>query len=199
MSDKKIDSGNEGVVHLCFESPMGWILLAATSKGICLLDFCGAERPTEVEVQARLRASRPAANNAPVKDSSAVEANSSLSDADALLHRAKQALVRYFDHGSLIEDLPLDLDGGTDFQRKVWQALCRIPIGQTRSYEQISRSIGHPGASRAVGTACGRNPVAILVPCHRVLTSSGKLGGYSGGLQIKRSLLELEGVDPPTS
>lgn len=88
-------------------------------------------------------------------------------------------------------DVQLEL-GGTDFQRQVWQALCDIPYGETRSYGQIAESIGRPGASRAVGLANGRNPVSIVVPCHRVIGASGDLTGYGGGLDRKRALLELE-------
>lgn len=88
-------------------------------------------------------------------------------------------------------DVDLDLDG-TAFHRMVWDALREIPYGQTRSYGDIARRIGTPGASRAVGAANGRNPVAIIVPCHRVIGASGALTGYGGGLDRKRQLLELE-------
>ncbi|SFX65284.1 methylated-DNA--[protein]-cysteine S-methyltransferase [Marinospirillum alkaliphilum] len=91
----------------------------------------------------------------------------------------------------LIADLPLDLQG-TPFQLQVWQALLQIPRGQTRSYAQIAASIGKPRAIRAVGTACGANPIPFLVPCHRVLRSDGSLGGYAFGLKMKQQLLERE-------
>jgi O-6-methylguanine DNA methyltransferase len=197
MTERKSDSGSDEVVYLPFSSPIGWILLAATSRGICLLDFRGGEEPTEFEVRARLRATGAAADLADLRDGSTAGANLPLSKVDALLHEARQALAHYFNNGAPIPDLPLDLARGTEFQRKVWRGLCQIPFGQTRSYIDVSRSIGHSGASRAVGAACGRNPVAILVPCHRVLTAGGKLGGYSGGLEIKRSLLALEGIKLP--
>jgi methylated-DNA-[protein]-cysteine S-methyltransferase len=86
---------------------------------------------------------------------------------------------------------PLDLRG-TDFQLACWRALLEIPYGQTRSYRDIAESIGHPHAFRAVGMSNNRNPVAIVVPCHRVIASSGSLCGYGGGLDIKRKLLDLE-------
>jgi len=89
--------------------------------------------------------------------------------------------------------LPLDLRG-TPFQLRVWKALRRIPYGQTCSYADIARRVGRPRAFRAVGQANHRNPVAIVVPCHRVLASDGTLGGYGGGLHMKRFLLELEGA-----
>ncbi|MGC8472552.1 MAG: methylated-DNA--[protein]-cysteine S-methyltransferase [Acidimicrobiales bacterium] len=82
--------------------------------------------------------------------------------------------------------------GGTDFQRRVWDALGEIPYGETRSYGEIARRIGQPGAARAVGLANARNPIAIIVPCHRVIGANGALTGYAGGLEAKRALLELE-------
>ena len=89
-------------------------------------------------------------------------------------------------------DLPLGPQG-TPFQQKVWNELCRIPYGQTISYGELAKRIGNPNASRAVGLANGSNPIPILIPCHRVIGSSGKLVGYGGGLELKRRLLELEG------
>lgn len=97
----------------------------------------------------------------------------------------------YFDGTRHTFDVPLALEG-TDFQRQVWQALGDIPYGETRSYGQVAESIGRPGASRAVGLANGRNPVSIIVPCHRVIGASGDLTGYGGGLERKRALLALE-------
>jgi len=88
-------------------------------------------------------------------------------------------------------ELALDLRG-TDFQRAVWSALLRIPYGETRSYGEIAREIGRPHAVRAVGTANGSNPVALVVPCHRVIAAQGKLGGYGGGVDLKRRLLAME-------
>lgn len=83
---------------------------------------------------------------------------------------------------------------GTPFQRRVWNALARIPYGQTRSYAEVAAGIGKPGAARAVGQANNRNPVAPFIPCHRVVASGGKLGGYGGGLLLKQKMLRLEGV-----
>jgi O-6-methylguanine DNA methyltransferase len=88
---------------------------------------------------------------------------------------------------------PLDLVG-TDFQKSVWNALRKISLGKTKSYGEIARAIGRPKAVRAVGGACGANPVPVLVPCHRVLAANGKIGGFSGGLEWKRALLAREGV-----
>jgi len=87
---------------------------------------------------------------------------------------------------------PLDLSGGTTFQRKVWEALRQIPAGRTKSYGQLAAALGRPGAARAVGSACGANPIPLLIPCHRVLAAGGGLGGFSGGLHWKRQLLARE-------
>lgn len=91
---------------------------------------------------------------------------------------------------------PLDLTRGTPFQQAVWQAMTAIPAGETRTYGELARAIGRPRAGRAVGQACGANPVPVLVPCHRVLAAGGRLGGFSAGLDWKRRLLAREGVRP---
>ena len=102
-------------------------------------------------------------------------------------------LAEYFSGRRRRFDLALDLRG-TDFQKRCWQELLKIPYGETRSYADIARAIGSPSAVRAVGLANGQNPIAIIVPCHRVIGSDGSLTGYGGGLEIKRKLLELEGA-----
>jgi methylated-DNA-[protein]-cysteine S-methyltransferase len=102
-------------------------------------------------------------------------------------------LQRYFDGGGAHFDVPLRLEG-TDFQRRVWQALREIPAGRTRCYGDVAQQVGAPAAVRAVGTAIGRNPVSVIVPCHRVIGRDGTLTGYAGGLQRKQHLLRLEGV-----
>ncbi len=93
-------------------------------------------------------------------------------------------------------DLEVELDG-TPFERRVWDAVRAIPYGETASYAEIARRIGRPGASRAVGRANGRNPVAVVVPCHRVIGSDGSLTGYAGGIEMKRALLALEEANVP--
>jgi len=87
---------------------------------------------------------------------------------------------------------PLDWPGATDFRKQVWTALLQIPVGEIRSYQDIAQSIGKPGATRAVGNACGANPIPVLVPCHRVLAKDNKIGGFSAGLDWKRLLLGRE-------
>jgi O-6-methylguanine DNA methyltransferase len=108
---------------------------------------------------------------------------------------AIQQVLEYLDGKRSEFALPLDLRG-TEFQRRVWDALLEIPYGQTRSYAEVARAIGEPAAVRAVGSANGANPCALVVPCHRVVASGGKLGGYGGGLPLKRRLLALERAQP---
>ncbi len=109
----------------------------------------------------------------------------------AVLVSAEQQLAEYFAGRRSVFSLPLDLRG-TEFQKQVWQALLRIPFGETRSYGELARELGNPGAMRAVGAANGRNPVSIVVPCHRVVGATGKLTGFAGGLAVKAQLLALE-------
>ena len=99
----------------------------------------------------------------------------------------------YFETGRVRFRTRLDLSAGSDFERAVWRALRRIPPGRVRTYGDIARDVGRPRAARAVGNACGRNPVVILVPCHRVVASNG-IGGFGAGVERKRGLLGLEGV-----
>jgi methylated-DNA-[protein]-cysteine S-methyltransferase len=109
-----------------------------------------------------------------------------------ILLQAEMELTEYFAGQRTFFSLPLDLRG-TPFQRQVWAALARIPFGETRTYGQLAAEVGRPTASRAVGAANGRNPVSIMVPCHRVIGATGKLTGFAGGLTAKAHLLELEG------
>ncbi len=111
-----------------------------------------------------------------------------------ILVRATQQLEEYFAGTRSRFELELDF-AGTEFQKKVWQALLTIPFGQTRSYSQIAEQIGHPSAVRAVGAANGKNPISIVTPCHRVIGASGKLTGFAGGLAAKERLLTLEGCE----
>ncbi len=112
---------------------------------------------------------------------------------DPVLAAAGAQLEEYADGQRQSFELPVRLEG-TAFQRRVWAELAKIPFGSTRSYGDIATAIGRPGASRAVGQANHQNPVAPMIPCHRVITSTGTLGGYGGGMDLKRSLLAHEGV-----
>lgn len=155
------------------DSPLGRLLLAATDKGICALRFGDDDAVLEDEVRGE-HSLREFARD------------------DAALRPWIETVVRYLEGGRPELDLPLDVPG-TDFQRRVWRKLQAIPYGRTKSYGDIARAIGRPKAMRAVGQACGRNPVPIIVPCHRVLRGHGQLGGFSMGLERKKFLLALEG------
>jgi methylated-DNA-[protein]-cysteine S-methyltransferase len=113
-------------------------------------------------------------------------------DIPPVLKDTASQLEEYFAGERRSFDVPMELDG-TGFQREVWSELARIPYGETISYGELARRVGRPSAPRAVGQANGRNPIPIIVPCHRVLASNG-IGGYGGGLDLKRALLAIEGV-----
>ena len=119
------------------------------------------------------------------------DAASQTEEETPLLGQAKQQLAEYFAGQRQAFDLPLRMQG-TPFQQKVWAALRTIPYGETRSYGQIAVQVGNPKAGRAVGMANNRNPIAIIVPCHRVIGANGSLTGYAGGLNVKQELLALE-------
>ncbi|MCB2015329.1 MAG: bifunctional DNA-binding transcriptional regulator/O6-methylguanine-DNA methyltransferase Ada [Sphingobium sp.] len=171
MTPMKRKKGGAGVQirYAIVDSALGKMLVAATDKGLCRISFD--------EGEAELRAHFPNAEILP-------------SDAgfDALV---QQVIASVDAPDKASGDLPLDIRG-TAFQQTVWDALRRIPAGETRSYAQIAAEIGRPKAVRAVGTACGDNEIAIVIPCHRVLRSDGSLGGYAYGLERKRALLERE-------
>lgn len=162
-----------------FKSRLGWVVLASTARGVCLLHLFGGDEPLEKDVENLILQAYP---NASVSSSSL----------PPLLAAARDAVSAYLEQGVPLPPIALDLPGGTPFQQKVWAELQSIPFGETRTYGEIARRIGRRQASRAVGQACGRNPAAIIVPCHRVLGAGGRLGGYSGGLEIKKALLDIE-------
>lgn len=113
-------------------------------------------------------------------------------DVDPLLDAVAEQLRGYF-AGELVEfTVPVSIRRGSDFERAVWAQLSRIPYGDTHTYGEVARAVGEPDAARAVGMACNRNPVGVVVPCHRVVGAGGKLVGFGGGLPAKRHLLELE-------
>ena len=111
---------------------------------------------------------------------------------DPVLLRAQEELKAYF-AGELTEfSIPLSVPGGSDFERAVWQQLRRIPYGEMQTYGEVAKIVGDAGAARAVGVACNHNPIAVIVPCHRVVGAGGKMVGFGGGIPRKRHLLELE-------
>lgn len=150
--------------HKIIASPVGQLKLVVSEKGLCAVLFQGGKGEPY--------ASQPVKTH-PVLDS------------------AERQLAEYFKGTRKQFDLPLDLLG-TPFQKKAWNALTKIPYGKTVSYAEQARSIGDPKKARPIGQANGKNPVSIIVPCHRVIGASGKLTGYGGGIRIKQILLELE-------
>src|SRR5262245_48576569 len=151
------------------KSPVGKLKLVASSRALVAV-LWEKERPNRVKLD---------------------EMN--LDPQHPILMEAERQLSEYFAHQRTEFDLPLHPDG-TEFQKKVWRALREIPFGQTKSYMELARTIGLPNASRAVGSANGKNPLSIVVPCHRVVGSDGKLTGFAGGLETKAALLALEAV-----
>jgi len=162
----------ERISYATFSFPIGKVLLAATSQGVCAVKLGGEAAALE-----RLLA----------EEFSAAE----LVEDRGALAAARAAIAGFLRGEAALARVPLDIRG-TVFQRRVWDALRRIPRGETRSYADIARSIGAPRAVRAVGSACGANPVALIVPCHRAVRADGALGGYAWGLARKKQLLEIE-------
>jgi len=154
------------------KSPMGKVLVAATEKGVSAVYLGEVER----ELIGELREEYPQAEIAPAKES---------------YQRWVSEIVRQIEGKPSSLELPLDVQG-TAFQRRVWQELQRIPRGTTRTYTQVAQALGQPKAVRAVASACARNPVSIVVPCHRVIRGDGNLAGYRWGLSRKEQLLSAE-------
>lgn len=162
-----IDTTCLGVRYSVYSSPIGELLLTSDGSSLTGLYMCEHN-------------GRPAGGPEPGWQRD-----------DPAFKEVREQLAAYFE-GSLREfELPLKM-AGTPFQRRVWQGLQSIPYGETMSYSGLARMIGHPGASRAVGSANGRNPISIVVPCHRVIAADGTLGGYGGGLARKQWLLHHE-------
>lgn len=159
------------------DSHLGKVLIAASEKGLCAVSLRESDAGAEESLGARF----PRATI--------------VRDDDALRHQLAAVLDRI--SGRRLDDaLPLDLHG-TEFQREVWHQLLAIPPGKTRSYLDVAQAIDRPKATRAVAQACGANPVAVVVPCHRVVMSDGSIGGYSGLPGVKKALLDAEGVTLP--
>ncbi len=161
----------ESIRYANARSSLGTVLVAASARGICMVEFGDA-----AAMPARLRARFPRAQ---------------LESADQQLHDLVKVVVTLIDDPQQHSDLPLDIRG-TAFQLRVWRALTRIPAGQTLSYAALARSIGAPTSARAVARACASNHIAVLVPCHRVVASDGALTGYKWGIERKRRLLRKE-------
>jgi len=160
------------IYYSSFYSPfLKNVFVASTSKGLCMVDFLTSEGTFLKELE-RLFPGEI------IKD-------------DRKNGKALSQIKRYLQGKLKRFELPLDLRG-TPFQKKVWSALAKIPYGKTKSYQDVGKSIGHPKAFRAVGNANGRNPLPIVLPCHRVIESNGGLGGFGHGIEVKKQLLDFE-------
>lgn len=175
FSDRALDRDTASICYATIDSPVGRVLVAATPAGLARVAFRGREDVFVAELRQRLHAEVVR---------SAERIGKILEQIDA-----------YFAGKRRTFDVPVDTQLMTPFQRRVLTAAQRVPAGAVVSYGDIARAIGQPKASRAVGQALGHNPIPIVIPCHRVIASDGSLGGYIGGLAIKKKLLALEGAE----
>lgn len=154
--------------------PLGWLLVAATDKGVCAVKLGDSPGALEADLRKEFASATISAN-------------------DNVRHQWVNAIINRLEDGRGELTLPLDVRG-TAFQWRVWRELQRIPAGETRSYSEVARAVGRPAAVRAVASACARNPVCLVVPCHRVVAKSGAIGGYRWGAKRKERLLAAEAV-----
>ncbi|MGA9979789.1 MAG: methylated-DNA--[protein]-cysteine S-methyltransferase, partial [Candidatus Sulfotelmatobacter sp.] len=158
--------------YICDGSPLGRMLIAGTDRGICAIQFAGSDG----ELLEGLKREFPFATRKPD---------------EGKLRSWSKTLLHHLRGKKLDDSLPLDIRA-TAFQRRVWTYLQTIPFGATRSYSQVAKGIGQPRATRAVARACATNPVAVAIPCHRVVREDGSMGGYRWGMERKKALLEIE-------
>ena len=186
---------------LVFATRWGWMGLAASARGVRTIVLA---KPSRHAVE-RALAQRPCLRsevrgwrrNEGGNPSCATRLRATApfgAQVRHVLREARRQLTRYLAGRSRTLEFPIDLSGGTSFQRRVWQAARRIPYGRARSYHWIASKVGGKEYARAVGTALGANPLPLIVPCHRVVAHDGSLGGFSCGLAVKRKLLDLEGT-----
>jgi methylated-DNA-[protein]-cysteine S-methyltransferase len=168
------DSGELDVAYDLVETPLGTLLVAATGAGLCRISY-DPEPEREVETLAKLLGNRVLRTAKPVDPT-------------------RRQLDEYFEGRRHDFDLPLDVRIAAPFARRVLDELARVPYGETTTYAALAARAEHPRAARAVGTVMNRNPIPIVLPCHRVVGSSGSLTGYGGGLHRKEALLRLEGA-----
>lgn len=162
-----------GIAYVTVPTSLGQLLVAATERGVCRVALGENAAALEAELIAEFPAARVVA------------------DKSGKLHGSIAAILAYLDGSEPDLDLPLDIRA-TAFQRRVWQELQKIPFGQTRTYAEIAKRIGQPTATRAVARACAMNPAALVIPCHRVVRTSGDFGGYRWGVERKEALLARE-------
>ena len=161
-------------------SPIGLLFVSVTARGLRRLHTLSTQHSIDGTPPGVSEATEPDARPTPAED--------------ALACAVETQLTEYFEGSRRDFDLPLDLDSGSAFQRRVWEIIARIPYGEVASYAEVAQAAGAPGAFRAAGTACGANPVALVTPCHRVVASGNKLGGYGLGIENKVWLLRHEGI-----
>lgn len=173
------------IEYVVAKTSLGLLLVAATRRGVCAVTL----GDDAVSLEAGLAAEYPAAARQRIGESGAVETVDGAPSSD--LASWVSAIVAFLDGDATVTEIPLDLRASA-FQWKVWRELQKIPAGETRSYSDVAALIGSPKATRAVASACAKNQVALLIPCHRVVTSAGGLGGYRWGVDRKRELIERE-------
>ncbi|MFY1688898.1 methylated-DNA--[protein]-cysteine S-methyltransferase [Plantactinospora sp. WMMB782] len=182
-----------------FDSPIGVLAVGVDDVGVCGVHFGPVEGA--LPATALSGAADPATADAETADPATADpatadpatADPATADAETAGLRAAVGQLRAYFAGELTEfGVPLSVRRGSEFERAVWTEMSKIPYGETRTYGQVAAAVGDPGAARAVGVACNRNPIPVIVPCHRIVGAGGKLVGFGGGLPRKRQLLELE-------
>ncbi|HWO16671.1 MAG TPA: methylated-DNA--[protein]-cysteine S-methyltransferase [Solirubrobacterales bacterium] len=175
LADRASEEGLLDVAYTTMDSPFGPLLLATTPRGLVRLGL-------------------PNQDSERLLEDLATRVSPRVLEAPPQLDEVRRELDLYFEGRLTSFDLPLDWQLTDGFRARVQRAIAKIPYGQTSSYTDMARSAGNERAVRAAGTACGSNPLPIVVPCHRVLRTGGALGGYGGGLPMKKALLRMEGV-----
>jgi AraC family transcriptional regulator of adaptative response/methylated-DNA-[protein]-cysteine methyltransferase len=183
MTPTAMKAGGAGeIIHYALtDSPLGRVLVATTSRGLCAVLFANSSSDSDTEAAAELRARFP----------QAALRLSAIGSGDSTLSEAVRFVLSRLTETPTAATLPFHVRA-TAFQQRVWRALLDIPRGETRTYSQIAQAVGSPSAVRAVGTACGSNLLAVVVPCHRVVGADGRLTGYRWGIDRKRQLLDME-------
>lgn len=184
-----------------FRTSWGWMGTAASARGaragVCRIVLPRvSRRAVEATLRPQDRGTRLEAMGKRRKASLLPHAPRPTGAQDIVLRKARAQLLAFLEGKRRELDFPIDLSGGSTFQRRVWRAILRIPYGRVRSYKWVALRVGGARYARAVGHALGSNPVPIVMPCHRVIAQDTSLGGFTGGLPLKRRLLELEGTLP---
>ncbi len=190
---KSLKDYNNTISFIVFQTRYGWIAISSTKRGLyhlVLPELDGIIAKQNIINALDKRYSKE------LESEKLININEYYSDSESkyFLKKAKDEISNYFDGQKASFTVPVDLEGYTQFQKDVWEAVCKIPYGKTCSYGYIARCIKKPTAYRAVGQALRKNPVPIIIPCHRVINADGNIGGFLGGTQWKKTLLALEGI-----